>query len=131
MDLYEGLSSTVEAVVKEEDTALAYGSGSVHVLATPAMIALMEKASLSAVNLHLDEGYTSVGTSIDIKHVSATPVGMKVKVKSELIKIDGKKLSFKVEAYDESGLIGKGTHERYIVCVEKFIKNAEAKKSEK
>ena len=97
------------------------------VLATPKMIALMEKASMSAVDSYLDKGYTSVGTSIDVKHVSATPIGMKVDVKSELIKIDGKKLLFKVEAHDELGLIGEGTHERFIVDAEKFIKKAEDK----
>lgn len=121
MNLQVGLSSTVETIVMKKDTASEYGSGSVDVFATPALIALMENASMSAVGLHLEKGYTTVGTRIDIKHVGATPVGMKVTAKAELIEMDGRRLVFKVEAYDEKELIGEGTHERFIVNSEKFI----------
>lgn len=122
-----GLTFTVEKVVTDMDTATAYGSGGVDVYATPAMIAMMENASMKAVAPHLDEGYATVGTIVDIKHLSATPVGMKVTTKAELTGVDGNRLTFKVEAYDEAGLIGEGLHERYIVKLDKFIERANKK----
>lgn len=127
MNLHIGLSSIVETLVNEKDTAIEYGSGRVKVLATPAMIALMENASKSAVDLHLDKGYTTVGTKLDIKHLAATPIGIKVTIKAELKSIEDNKLMFEVEAYDEVELIGKGTHERYIVNIDKFINKANKK----
>lgn len=127
MNLHVGLSSIVETIVSEKDTAIVYGSGNVSVFATPAMIAVMENASMSAVDLHLDKGYTTVGTRIEINHTAATPVGMKVIVKAELVEIDGRRLVFKVEAHDEEGLIGKGIHERYIVNARKFMEKVEGR----
>jgi len=129
MNICVGISSTVETVVKAKDTASSYGSGGVEVFATPAMVALMENAAMSAVGLHIDKDYTTVGTKIDVSHIAATPVGMKVTAKAELIEVDGRRLVFKVEAYDEVELIGKGTHERYIVELDRFVKKTKNKAS--
>ena len=109
---------TVEVVY--ENTATAVGSGVLEVFATPMMIALMEKTACDSVIPHLEVGDGSVGTELNVKHVAATPIGMTVTCESELIEVDGRRLVFKVEAYDEVGLIGKGTHERFIVNNEKF-----------
>ena len=97
------------------------------VFATPAMIALMENTAFESVASELEEGSGTVGTALDIKHVSATPVGMKVTCESELVKVDGRALTFSVKAFDEAGLIGEGTHERFIVFEEKFQKKADDK----
>ncbi|MDI6707219.1 MAG: thioesterase family protein, partial [Bacillota bacterium] len=124
------LNSKIETIVKEKDTAANFGSGGVEVFATPMMIGLMENAALSAVDLHLPKGYATVGTHLDVKHLAATPIGMKVYATAELIEIDGKRLVFKVEAYDEKEKIGEGMHERYIINLERFLdKTAEKKNS--
>ncbi|MBA1334607.1 MAG: hypothetical protein HPY66_2511 [Firmicutes bacterium] len=128
--LHIGLNSKIETIVKEKDTAANFGSGGVEVFATPMMIGLMENAALSAVDLHLPKGYATVGTHLDVKHLAATPIGMKVYATAELIEIDGKRLVFKVEAYDEKEKIGEGMHERYIINLERFLdKTAEKKNS--
>lgn len=121
MNLQIGICSTVEMIVKQKDTATEYGSGGVDVFATPAMVAVMEKAAITAVSLHLDKGYTTVGTRVDVSHVAATPVGMKVTTTAELVEIDGRRLVFKVQAFDEVELISEGMHERYIINLEKFM----------
>ena len=87
----------------------------------------MEESAFMSVNEILDEGFTTVGIAVDIKHIAATPVGMKVVAKSELIKIDGRELTFKVEAYDEKGLIGEGVHKRFIVNNDKFQTKTDSK----
>ncbi len=120
-ELRIGMSAQVEKTVSEDDTAVRFGSGGVRVFATPMMIALMENAALNAVDPHFTEGYATVGLSLDVKHMAATPVGMKVTARAELINIEGKKLSFKIEAYDEVEKIGEGTHERYIIGLDKFL----------
>lgn len=122
-----GLKGEASAVVTDENTAIAYGSGSVSVFATPAMIGLMEKAALSSVDPVLEEGSSTVGMKLNVEHLAATPKGMKVIATSELVEIDGRRLVFKVEARDEKELVGRGTHERFIVPLEKFISRAEAK----
>lgn len=116
-----------ELLVDENYTAKTMGSGTLEVFATPAMIALMEKTAWKSVQDHLDEGQGTVGIALDVKHVAATPLGMKVCCESQLIQIDGKKLTFSVKAYDEIGLIGEGTHERFIVMNEKFQNKANEK----
>lgn len=116
-----------ELLVDENYTAKTMGSGTLEVFATPAMIALMEKTAWKSVQDHLDEGQGTVGIALDVKHVAATPLGMKVRCESLLIQIDGKKLTFSVKAYDEVGLIGEGTHERFIVMNEKFQNKANEK----
>ncbi|MCK8059533.1 MULTISPECIES: thioesterase family protein [unclassified Fusibacter] len=122
-----GQCAKVERIVGENDTAAAFGSGEVRVFATPMMIGLMENAALKAVDSDLPEGYATVGIHLDVKHLAATPVGMKVWAEAELIKIDGKKLTFSLKAFDELDLIGEGTHERYIIPFEKFVQSAENK----
>jgi predicted thioesterase len=99
----------------------------VRVFATPAMIRLMEKAALSSVAPYLEEGSTTVGTRVDVKHLAATPVGMDVVITSKLVEAEGKRLLFEVEARDQVELIGKGTHERFIVKTESFVRRTEGK----
>jgi len=122
-----GLKGEASAAVTDENTAVAYGSGSVSVFATPAMIGLMEKAALSSVDSLLDKGTSTVGMKLEVEHLAATPKGMNVVATSELIKVDGRRLVFNVEARDETELVGRGRHERFIVPLEKFIARAEGK----
>lgn len=122
-----GMKAELELVVEQQHTAMAFGSGEVKVFATPMMIALMEKAALTAVDEHLGEGFATVGTIVNAKHLAATPVGMKVKATAELTAIEGKKLTFFIEAFDEQEKIGEGTHERYIIETAKFLKRTETK----
>lgn len=121
------IKGNAELLVDENYSAKTMGSGTLEVFATPAMIALMEKTAWKSVQDHLDEGQGTVGIALDVKHVAATPLGMKVCCESQLIQIDGKKLTFSVKAYDEVGLIGEGTHERFIVMNEKFQNKANEK----
>lgn len=125
--LKPGMTAQVEKIVTEDDTAVKFGSGGVKVFATPMMIALMENAALSSVDPHLPEGYATVGLSLNVKHIAATPVGMKVHAKAELTGIEGKRLTFKVEAFDEREKIGEGAHERYIIELSRFIERASRK----
>ena len=118
--LHVGLKGTTEVTVGEEHTAPQVGSGLVHVLATPVMINLIEAAALAAVEHLLPAGHQSLGTHLDVRHIAATPVGMKVHATAELVDIEGRSLSFRVEAHDEVELIGDGNHERVVVNVERF-----------
>lgn len=122
-----GMKAEIELVVEQQHTAIAFGSGGVRVFATPMMIGMMEKAALTAVDSHLCEGFATVGTLVNASHLAATPVGMKVTAMAELIRIEGKKLTFKIEAYDEKEKIGEGLHERYIIEMAKFLKRTEEK----
>lgn len=125
--LKTGISGECETLVTKELTAEVMGSGELAVYATPAMVALMEKTAYQSVASELEAGMGSVGTRMDVKHVAASPVGMKILCKTELTKIDGRKLVFRVEAYDASGLIGEGIHERFIVDNAKFQEKADGK----
>lgn len=125
--LETGIKGCREIVVTEDLTAKAVGSGKLLVYGTPCMIALMEDTACSSVQAQLDEGCGTVGTALNVKHVAATPVGMKVRCETELTKIDGRVLTFSVRAYDEAGLIGEGEHERCIVFEDKFQARADAK----
>lgn len=120
-NLITGIKGEIQITVKKEETAAAYGSGLVEVFATPAMIALMEKTCLQSVLKYLPEGINTVGTEVHIKHIKATPVGKKVHCFSVLQNIEGKKLVFSVEAFDEEGKIGEGTHTRYLIDVKSFM----------
>lgn len=126
-ELKVGATFTKEITVTEQLLALTVGSGDVKVYATPMMICLMEDVSASCLKQFIEADMTSVGTMISSSHVSATPVGMKVNAKATVTAIEGKQVCFAVEAFDEKGLIGKGTHERFILNREKF----EAKTNEK
>lgn len=125
--LQVGTKGSSRVTVDEKNTAEAMGSGDLPVFATPAMAALMEKAAAESVAPYLEPGYTSVGTMIQIEHVSATPKGCAVRCESELVGVEGRKLRFTLAAYDGAGLIGRGTHERAIVERAKFIEKAAAK----
>ena len=118
----KNLKFSTELTVGSSDTAISYSSGNLDVYATPAMIALMENASMNCVKQGLPDGFTTVGIEINVKHIRATPVGVKVRAEALLEKSEGKKLIFRVEAYDDMGKIGEGIHIRYIVNSEDFIK---------
>ncbi len=123
-----GSEATKRETVSPMNTAIYIGSGSSQVYATPCLIALIEAAAVEAVDSQLEEGYSTVGTLLHVQHVSATPMGMTVTAKAVLSEIDNRRLVFTVEAYDEAGLVGKGTHERFIVNNEKFMEKAVSKK---
>ncbi len=125
----KGITGRAESTVTVEQSAQTMGSGSLQVFATPAMVALIEKAAAESVQPHLAEGETSVGTLMNVEHLSATPIGMKVYAESVLEEIDGRKLVFTVQVFDESGLIGKGRHERFVVAAERFMQKTNAKLS--
>lgn len=113
--------------VTEELTAKVLGSGTLDVYATPAMIALMEKTAMESVGQYLEEGQGTVGININVDHVSASPIGATIKCISELTGVDGRKLSFFVSAFDDAGLIGEGTHQRFIIKNESFQAKANGK----
>lgn len=116
-----GLTYTVQTVVTETNTAAYIGSGDLAVFATPAMAALMENAAMLAAAPHLEPTQTTVGSAINTTHIKPTPVGGKVAATATLTAVDGRKLTFKVEARDAQGTIGEGTHVRYIVDRERFM----------
>ncbi len=120
--LIPGVTLTVVKKVTTQDTAAVYGSGLHNVLSTPAMIALMEGTSMKAVESYLDNGEGTVGTEVNIKHLKATPVGMDVTCTAVLEKVDDRRLTFRVEAFDSEGKIGEGMHERFIIDNERFTK---------
>lgn len=119
-----GLSSTIETIVENKDLAVNFGSGSVEVLSTPRLVALMEKAAMSSVDLHLPSNCATVGTKVNISHIAATPLGMKIKINARLVEVNGRRLKFEVEAYDEKEKICEGYHERFIVESDKFYNKA-------
>ena len=125
--LRPGMLGTSELVVAEQHTAPHVGSGQVHVLATPVMVNLMEAAALAAAERYLPPGHQSLGTHLDVRHIAATPVGMRAHARAELIAIEGRKLNFRVEAWDERELIGDGTHVRVVVNVARFDERVRAK----
>lgn len=127
MELKVGIKGTAEMVVTEDKTAAAVGSGTVRVFATPWMCAMMELAACNALAPYYEEGQSSVGTKLAISHDAATPVGMKVTAEAELIEIDRRRLVFNISASDETGPIGKGTHERFLIDMEKFLAKTESK----
>ncbi len=120
LDLPAGLTGTAELVVGDQHTAPKVGSGRIRVLATPVMINLIEAAALAAVEQSLPERHQSLGTRLDVTHVAATPVGMRVRATAEVVRVEGRTVHFKVRAEDERELIGQGTHERVVVNVERF-----------
>jgi predicted thioesterase len=125
--LHPGLEGHAELVVGEEHTAPRIGSGRVHVLATPVMINLMEAAALDAVENLIPAGHQSLGTRLDVRHIAATPVGMRVRATARLVSVEGRTLEFRVEAHDEKDLIGGGSHQRLVVNVARFDQRVQAK----
>ncbi len=126
--LEAGMIGKREMTVAPEHTAKRRGSGTLDVLATPALIELIEETAWRSVAEQLEEGCATVGTSLNVRHLSATPVGMKVTCRTELKEVDGRRLLFEVLAEDEAGKIGEGTHERFVIQAERFQKKADAKK---
>lgn len=127
-ELEIGMTGRVDQVVTDDKTAAKFGSGNVLVYATPMMVGLMENAALKAVDPHLPKGYATVGIDLNVRHLAATPVGMGVYATAKLTKIEGKKLSFTIEAFDDEEKIGEGSHDRYIINLEKFLSATDEKK---
>ncbi len=127
MEIQPGLQTEIEHVVTEQETAASYGSGLVPVLSTPHLIALMEGAARTAVAPYLAEGQTTVGTQVNMRHLAATPVGMKVRIKATLTEARGRRLRFSVEAFDEVEKIGEAEHERFIIDTERFMRRVREK----
>ena len=127
MELKPGIKNTKEMTVTKELCADAWGSGGLAVFATPAMIALMENTAWASVEPFMEEGYTTVGTHLDVSHLSASPIGACITCESELVEVDGRKLTFRVKASDDAGPIGEGVHERFIINSWKFMVRTEAK----
>ena len=122
------LNAEIETTVGETETAAHLGSGLVPVYATPALVALMESAAVHALEGHLPPGQTTVGGRIDVRHLVATPVGMKVCARAELTELNGRKLTFNIQAWDEVEQIGEANHVRYIVDEDKFMAKVEEKR---
>ena len=121
-----GTEGIGEMMVGKTDTAIYYGSGLIEVFATPAMIALMEKTAQLSIQNQLPDGFVTVGTEIKVSHSKASPVGAQIKCHTQLIEANGKKLMFKVSAHDGQGIIGEGTHHRYIVNAKEFMERVAA-----
>ena len=127
-ELKPGLVGEAKEVVTEKLTAAAFASGLVPAFATPAMIALMENASVVAIQKAISAGQTSVGIEINVKHLAATPQGMNVRARSEVTGVDGRRVTFKIEAWDDKEKIGEGTHQRMVVDEAKFNERIRQKK---
>jgi len=126
--LKPGLVGEKSLTVEAKHTARHLGSGGVDVFATPAMVALMEEAALGAVDPLLPPGQLTVGSSLEVRHIAPTPLGMKVTARAELLAVDGRMLSFRVEAFDEREKIGEGTHVRAVIQLDRFSAKLAAKK---
>ncbi len=122
-----GLTGEAEWKVTEEITAARWGSGLVPVLGTPALVALMEQAAVTALEGRLPAGSTSVGVRIDVRHLAATPVGMKVRARAQLTEVEGRHLTFRIEAWDEVEKVGEATHERVVIDRERFMRRVAEK----
>lgn len=129
-ELKIGIAGRAEDTVTEETTAAAMQSGILKVYATPRMTAMMEYTAWTSVQPYLEEGQGTVGTKLDVSHLAASPVGAHITYESELIEIDRRKLTFLVRAYDDSGKIGEGSHERFIIDNAKFMEKANSKLKE-
>ena len=126
--LETGIQGEAMILASDDNSAVTMKSGTLDVFATPAMIALIEKAAWESVQPELPEGQGTVGTLMNVKHLAATPLGLEVTAKTELIAIDGRKLIFSVSAYDEKGMIGEGVHERFIIEINRFMDKTNSKR---
>ena len=124
MEITVGMKGEVSTLVEREDTAREVGSGDLLVYATPCMAALMEGAACEALADCLTDTQTTVGTALNIEHLSATPVGLEVRAEAEVTAVEGKVITFRLQAFDEAGEIGRGTHTRVIVNAQKFLEKA-------
>ncbi|WP_176226932.1 thioesterase family protein [Candidatus Hakubella thermalkaliphila] len=127
--LEKGLRGEAKMEVVAGNTASEVGSGSVPVFATPMLVALMESAAIDALRDKLPAGQSTVGTKVEIVHTAATPLGMTVTARAELVEVDGRRLVFTVSAQDEAGPVGEGRHERFTIDLEKFMSRVEKRKS--
>lgn len=127
--LHPGLTGEASATVRDEQTAIAFGTGTVRVFSSAGLVALLEGAAVAALEGTLPPGQTTVGTRLDVRHTAATPVGMAVKARATLREVDGRRLVFEVEAWDAVEAIGAGVHERFIVDAARFEARAAAKQS--
>lgn len=125
--LQTGIKGHKEQTVTPAMSAARVGSGLVDVFATPMMVALVEQTCYESVLPYLDEGQGTVGTLVNVSHLSATPIGMRVWCDSELVEVDRRRLVFSVRAYDEAGLIGEGSHERFVIDTERFMEKLKSK----
>jgi predicted thioesterase len=123
-----GLAGEQTTTVTESLTATHLGSGGVNVYATPSMIALMEYAAVNAIDHLLPDGQASVGTMLNVRHLAATPLGHQVRARAEVTEVDGRKVTFTVQAWDEQELIGEGTHTRVVIDLARFLQRVEGKK---
>jgi len=134
--IHPGLNAERTTTVVDELLATHFGSGGIAVYATPAMIALMESAAVAAIDPLLPEGQASVGIALDVKHLAATPPGQQVWARAEVVAVEGRKVTFRVQAWDEQGrlsptsLIGEGTHTRYVVDTARFVARVQAKRKQ-
>lgn len=126
-EITPGITGEKSVAVSIENTAIAMGSGTLRVFATPSMIALIEGCCAESVEDRLGEGITSVGTKVDVEHLAASPIGASILCKSKLVACDGRRLDFEVEVFDNNGLIGKGKHTRFTVDADKFVSKTYAK----
>jgi len=128
-NLRPGLVGEAHLLVREEQTAQHLGSGGLLVLATPEMVRLMEQASVAAVDPLLPAGHQTVGVHLDVRHIAATPLGLQVTARAELLEVNDRRLTFRVEAFDEVERIGEGIHERVIISAERFQARVQAKQT--
>ncbi len=122
-----GLRNEAVFIVEEEFTAAHIGSGSLRVLATPSMIGMMERVSHALIAQQLPEGYSSVGALVDVRHLAPTPMNARVRIFSQVVEVDGRKVTLHVEAWDDQEKVGEGTHQRVIIDVQRFLKRVDEK----
>ncbi len=122
-----GVAGEKTVMVTEAQSARHIGSGAIRVFATPAMIALMEQAAVAAIDPLLPEGQSSVGTALNVRHLAATPVGQQVRARAEVTAVDDRQVTFNVQAWDENELIGEGTHTRFVIDLDRYMKRVAAK----
>jgi predicted thioesterase len=122
MPIRAGQKLSQDFLVQEQHTAVHLGSGSVQVLATPMMIAFIENTALKLLGQSLEEGYSSVGTRVDIRHLAPSPLGNRIQVRTEVDQVVGQKVNLQVEVWDSGTLVGSGTHERYVIDIKRFMK---------
>lgn len=120
--LQPGLTHPFEKLTESRESAAAVASGALDVFSTPSLVALFERTALQAVQPHLPEGHTTVGIEVSVRHLKATRIGQRVRCQVTVTVIEGRRISFSGEMWDEQGKIGEGTHVRYVVNVDEFIK---------